>query len=25
MENCMQLKVPSVVDKAIGNNWGETS
>jgi len=25
MENCMELKVPSVVDKAIGNNWGETS
>ena len=25
METCMELKVPSVVDKAIGNNWGETS
>ena len=25
MENCMELKVPSVVDKAVGNNWGETS
>ena len=25
MENCMELKVPSVVDAAIGNNWGETS
>ena len=25
MEECMQLKVPSVVDKAIGDNWGETS
>ena len=25
MENCMELKVPSVVDKAIGDNWGETS
>ena len=25
MENCMELKVPSVVDVAIGNNWGETS
>ena len=25
MENCMELKVPSVVDVAIGKNWGETS
>jgi len=25
METCMELKVPSVVDKAIGDNWGETS
>jgi DNA polymerase I-like protein with 3'-5' exonuclease and polymerase domains len=25
MENCMELKVPSVVDVAIGSNWGETS
>ena len=25
MENCMDLKVPSVVDVAIGKNWGETS
>ena len=25
MEQCMQLKVPSVVDVAIGDNWGETS
>ena len=25
MEDCMQLKVPSVVDVSIGDNWGETS
>jgi DNA polymerase I-like protein with 3'-5' exonuclease and polymerase domains len=25
MENCMELKVPSVVDVATGDNWGETS
>jgi DNA polymerase I-like protein with 3'-5' exonuclease and polymerase domains len=25
MEECMQLKVPSVVDVSIGDNWGETS
>ena len=25
MENCMELKIPSVVDVAIGSNWGETS
>ena len=25
MEKCMELKVPSVVDVAIGKNWGETS
>jgi DNA polymerase I-like protein with 3'-5' exonuclease and polymerase domains len=25
MENCMELKVPSVVDVAIGSNWGKTS
>lgn len=25
MESCMELKVPSVVDVAIGDNWGETS
>jgi len=25
MESCMELKVPSVVDVAIGDNWGATS
>ena len=23
MENCVELKVPSVVDVALGNNFGE--
>jgi DNA polymerase I-like protein with 3'-5' exonuclease and polymerase domains len=23
MENCIEFKVPSLVDVAIGNSWGE--